>query len=342
MIDRAPFGATGHESSRVIFGAAALGDVSKADADRTLERAARARHQPHRRRRQLRRRGAADRHLADASTGRSSSPPRPGERTYAAARGGDPPLARPARRRPRRLDPAAQPRRRDRVGHRAQPRRRARGVRRGARGRPASASSASPATASSCPKMHQRSLERFDFDSVLCPYNLVQMQDPRYAETFDAARRDLRRAQRRAADDQEPRARPGRAASTPRRPGTSRSPSRPTSTWPCTGCSATRRFPAHHRRRRACCRSCSTRPSAPATPDRRRRWPRSTPCRCSPSAVERRRRRTRGAAPPAARAGRPSPRFGWGAVGNARRRYVTAARSRSQPASAVAVIGRPR
>ena len=37
MIDRAPFGATGHESSRVIFGAAALGDVSKTDADRTLE-----------------------------------------------------------------------------------------------------------------------------------------------------------------------------------------------------------------------------------------------------------------------------------------------------------------
>jgi len=36
MIARAPFGATGHESSRVIFGAAALGDVSKADADRTL------------------------------------------------------------------------------------------------------------------------------------------------------------------------------------------------------------------------------------------------------------------------------------------------------------------
>ena len=37
MIERAPFGATGHESSRVIFGAAALGDVSKADADRALE-----------------------------------------------------------------------------------------------------------------------------------------------------------------------------------------------------------------------------------------------------------------------------------------------------------------
>src|SRR5919107_2326795 len=37
----------------------------------------------------------------------------------------------------------------------------------------------------SVPKMHSRSLERFDFDSVLCPYNWRQMQDPRYAETFD-------------------------------------------------------------------------------------------------------------------------------------------------------------
>ena len=37
MIERAPFGATGHESSRVIFGAAALASASKADADRTLE-----------------------------------------------------------------------------------------------------------------------------------------------------------------------------------------------------------------------------------------------------------------------------------------------------------------
>src|SRR3954470_2911018 len=35
-------------------------------------------------------------------------------------------------------------------------------------------------------EMHRRSLERFAFDSVLCPYNYVQMQDPRYAETFEA------------------------------------------------------------------------------------------------------------------------------------------------------------
>src|SRR5690349_24847557 len=37
MIERAPFGATGHDSSRVIFGAAALARGSKSDADRTLD-----------------------------------------------------------------------------------------------------------------------------------------------------------------------------------------------------------------------------------------------------------------------------------------------------------------
>src|ERR1044071_3661816 len=37
MIERAPFGGTGHDCSRAIFGAAALGKVSKADADRALE-----------------------------------------------------------------------------------------------------------------------------------------------------------------------------------------------------------------------------------------------------------------------------------------------------------------
>ena len=37
MIETALFGATGHSSSRVIFGAAALGNVSQDDANRTLE-----------------------------------------------------------------------------------------------------------------------------------------------------------------------------------------------------------------------------------------------------------------------------------------------------------------
>ncbi len=33
---------------------------------------------------------------------------------------------------------------------------------------------------------HRRSLERFDFDSVLLPYNFVTMQNPYYRENFDA------------------------------------------------------------------------------------------------------------------------------------------------------------
>src|SRR3954469_17598411 len=37
MIAKMNFGNTGHESTRVLFGAAALGNVSQEDADRTLE-----------------------------------------------------------------------------------------------------------------------------------------------------------------------------------------------------------------------------------------------------------------------------------------------------------------
>jgi aryl-alcohol dehydrogenase-like predicted oxidoreductase len=38
---------------------------------------------------------------------------------------------------------------------------------------------------SKVPTVHKRSLERFDFDSVLLPYNYCQMQNPRYAEEFN-------------------------------------------------------------------------------------------------------------------------------------------------------------
>lgn len=34
------------------------------------------------------------------------------------------------------------------------------------------------------PSMHLRSLERFDFDSVLLPYNFIMMQNPQYAADF--------------------------------------------------------------------------------------------------------------------------------------------------------------
>lgn len=36
------------------------------------------------------------------------------------------------------------------------------------------------------PAMHKRSLERFDFDSVLLPYNYPLMQNPQYAADFEA------------------------------------------------------------------------------------------------------------------------------------------------------------
>ncbi|MES1246897.1 MAG: aldo/keto reductase [Actinomycetota bacterium] len=35
-------------------------------------------------------------------------------------------------------------------------------------------------------RMHRRSLDRFPFDSVLAPYNWIQMQDPVYAADFEA------------------------------------------------------------------------------------------------------------------------------------------------------------
>ncbi len=34
--------------------------------------------------------------------------------------------------------------------------------------------------------MHKRALERFDFDSVLLPYNFIMMQNPQYAADFEA------------------------------------------------------------------------------------------------------------------------------------------------------------
>ena len=37
----------------------------------------------------------------------------------------------------------------------------------------------------SIPVMHKRSLERFDFDSVLLPYNYPMMQNPQYAADFE-------------------------------------------------------------------------------------------------------------------------------------------------------------
>ena len=185
MIGRAPFGATGHESSRVIFGAAALADVSKSDADRTLDHllehginhidvAASY--------------GDAELRIAPWLTqhpGVFFLATKTGQRGYRQARdeihrsldrlgvdsvdsiqlhnlvdviewetalgaGGA-------------LEAAVEAREQGLVrfigvtGH---------GL--------------------SVPEIHRRSLERFPFDSVLAPYNYPQMQDPRYADRFEA------------------------------------------------------------------------------------------------------------------------------------------------------------
>src|SRR3954452_24547707 len=183
MIPRAPFGATGHESSRVIFGAAALGDVSKADADRTLEVilehginhidvAASY--------------GDAELRIANWLKGDHEFfvATKTGEREYAPAR-------EQIRRSLDRLgvdhvdsiqlhnlvdviewDIALSPGGALEAAIEAREEGLVRFI--GVTGH-----------GLSVPKMHQRSLARHDFDSVLCPYNWVQMQDPRYAETFD-------------------------------------------------------------------------------------------------------------------------------------------------------------
>ena len=117
MVPMSPFGRTGHASTRLIFGAAALGAMSQERADATLALVDEVGDQPHRHRRVVRRvRGPAapvPRHEPAAAT---SSRPRPGSatahrgprraRAFVRANGG----------RPRRPHPAPQPRRARRVG----------------------------------------------------------------------------------------------------------------------------------------------------------------------------------------------------------------------------------
>ncbi len=185
MIGRTPFGATGHDSSRVIFGAAALGEVSQSEADRALD--------------VLLQHGINHIDVA-ASYGDAELRVAPwlrrepgaffvatktGERSYRGAR-------EEIRRSLDRLGV-------DRVDSiqlhnlvdviewdtalsaggalEAAVEAREEGLVRfiGVTGH-----------GLSVPEMHRRSLEQFPFDSVLAPYNHVQMQDARYAGTFEA------------------------------------------------------------------------------------------------------------------------------------------------------------
>jgi aryl-alcohol dehydrogenase-like predicted oxidoreductase len=182
MIERAPFGATGHESSRVIFGAAALGSVSKAEADTALEHllehginhidvAA----------------GYGDAELRIATWLKEHDffvATKTGERTYAAAR-------EEIRRSLDRLgvdhvdsiqlhnlvdviewETALRPDGALEACIEAREEGLVRFI--GVTGH-----------GLTVPKMHSLSLERFAFDSVLCPYNWIMMQDGRYAKTFN-------------------------------------------------------------------------------------------------------------------------------------------------------------
>ena len=185
MIERVPFGATGHDSSRVIFGAAALGSVSKGDADRALEVllehgvnhidvaasygdaelriATWLRHHP-------------DTFFVATKTG---------QRTYREAR-------EEIRRSLERLGV-------DRIDsiqlHNLvdviewETALRANGALEAAiEAREEGLVRFIGVTGHglTVPEMHRRSLERFPFDSVLLPYNYVQMQDSRYADRFEA------------------------------------------------------------------------------------------------------------------------------------------------------------
>jgi aryl-alcohol dehydrogenase-like predicted oxidoreductase len=185
MIPRRAFGATGHDSSRVIFGAAALGSVAQADADRALEL--------------VLEHGINHIDVAasygDAelrvSTWLRRHPDtffvatKTGERTYCGAR--DEIRRSLDRLGVDRIDSIQLHNLVDVIEWET------------ALGPSGALEAAIEAREQglvrfigvtghglSVPEMHRRSLERFPFDSVLAPYNFVQMQDPRYAETFEA------------------------------------------------------------------------------------------------------------------------------------------------------------
>ena len=84
--------------------------------------------------------------------------------------------------------------------------------------------------------MHKRSLERFDFDSVLLPYNYVMHQNERYREDFDTVRPALSGTAGGRPDHQSHCAGPmGHDRQNAQRPGISPWKNRRTSTGLCTG-----------------------------------------------------------------------------------------------------------
>jgi aryl-alcohol dehydrogenase-like predicted oxidoreductase len=184
VIARAPFGATGHDSSRVIFGAAALARVSKQDADRALDvlLAHRINHID-----VAAGYGDAETRIAtwlSRNPGTFFLATKTDERSYRAAR-------------------EQIHRSLDRLGVDSVDLIQLHNlvdvieweIALGANGALEAALEAREeglvrfigvtGHGLSVPEVHRRSLERFPFDSILLPYNYVQMQDRRYAETFE-------------------------------------------------------------------------------------------------------------------------------------------------------------
>ncbi len=183
-IPRLPFGGTGHESSRILFGAAALGRVTQAEADRALEGLLKAgvNHIDTAAAygdSELRVGAWMDRHRGDFFLATKT-----GDRSYAAARAS-------LRRSLERLrvdhvdllqfhnlvDPEQWEEAMGEGGAlRAAVEAREEGLVRfiGVTGHGTRVAA-----------MHLRSLERFDFDSVLLPYNHAMMEQAEYAEDFE-------------------------------------------------------------------------------------------------------------------------------------------------------------
>ena len=185
MIPTQPFGRTGHTSTRIIFGAAALGRVTQGEADRTMERVLQN----------------GINHLDTAASYGDSElrlgpwlerqrdrfflASKTGDRTYQGARDS---IRRSLERlRVSQLDliqlhNLAEPEEWDTAmgpdgALRAAVEAREEGLVRfiGVTGHGLGIA-----------RMHLRSLERFDFDSVLLPYNYVLIQNPAYAADFEA------------------------------------------------------------------------------------------------------------------------------------------------------------
>ena len=217
MIATRPFGRTGHQSTRLLFGAAGIGWIDPRRLDGVFEVLA-----------------ASGINHIDTAAGYGESEvrlravprrpprrllPRHQDRRARRRRGARRArtIARPPRRRPRRPHPAAQPRRARRVGGRpSAPAARSRRSP-GPATRVSCASSASPATGCASPAMHLRSLERFDFDSVLLPYNHAVLPITTTAGDVEALLATCAERERRGADDQV-----GRPATLGRRRGAAR------------------------------------------------------------------------------------------------------------------------